>query len=67
MGDGAIDAELHEVAVRDAEDDARAFDRDAADHLPEDHVPELPALADVHGRRVVEHELRVGNPEEARG
>jgi len=62
----AVDAELNEPAARDAEDDARSVDGNAAGHLPEDDVPVPPVLAQIYRPARVEHELRFGNLEQRR-
>ena len=51
--------------MREAEDDPRSFDGDARRDLPEDDVPVLSALADVHGAARVEDELGLGDLEQA--
>src|SRR5262249_23129696 len=61
-----VDPELHQVAMGDAEDHQRALHGNAADHLAEGQVPELPVLTEMSGAARIENQLRRRDPEEAR-
>ena len=62
-----VDSELHQVPVRDPEEDARAVHRHTVYDLPEGDGPELILLAEIRRAGSVQHELRSGDPKEGPG